>query len=975
MASSTKKKVKSANESPVRAKSFGVLILPENPEEGIKGKEALISSPNIQEVICCGSGSDKVKSVSHTDKTELLAELKASDTDLWFVSNGDVLFNVAKSIQTISNEDLEEKSWFTPYKISTSDNSKPGIGQLFSGFIYNVFTSFFSPSNHKNARWNSFFVKKEALIESLELFNSFKAHRVQNHLSLLSKQKERGTYEAVAAQSYKRPAKSTRKGISGGLSDYVFWFFKAPFVQWKQSNLNFTSKFELLSRFMFGVLCLLAIIGMPLLSFDYGITWDESLQYNFAKDMYKYFATWGEDESVFDTKKGLWAPMQFYGSFFDLLTATINEWFGIEDEYAARHFINALYGAMGMLFVGLSARALTGTWTAGFFALLLIVLSPSFFGHSMNNPKDIPFATGFIAATYYIIRLLKELPRPSFATVLILTLSIASALSIRVGALLLFAYLLMGMGLHWLNYWVKDGQKTAMKYFFPYLKIFGVILVFGWLMGIMFWPFALKAPIGNVMESLDKMSNFSFLTTYETFEGVRTNMKELPWYYSVKHIAIGAPLVVLLGFILQIFGMFGKGKRQMWLNLLVFFMVAFPLFWAVYKDSMLYNAWRHSLFIYANIVILAGAGWAWLVQQKYAIVQYTALALVCIGGGRVAYWMIKEHPNEYLYFNELTGGTAGAYGNYELDYYSNTLKQAAEWMVENVDVKSKKITIAVNNEPLTAQWYFDQYTDSVDVLWTREYELTKKETDYAIFNTRTMSRTTLTTDAYPPKGTIHTIDVDGVPVCAIIKRENQYVPEAYALIESGRAPEAIAPLEKAVAYDPYNDEAWRMLAMAYMNTDKNLYPKAEEALDKAIEVLPENFIAYDMKGMIAFNAQDFTKADSLFQLSAKYKVNYTNAHYNRGISLLNLGNYVDAATEFENSIKYGGHKAEFYKYLGICYMSLNQLDQAIQMLGNSSQINPNDPQVYQYLGQAFARKGDNANAEKYMQQARQMMGN
>ncbi|TNE81797.1 MAG: tetratricopeptide repeat protein [Bacteroidetes bacterium] len=946
--------------------SVGLLYLPANAQDGLKGKEALFQSAAVKSVLALGefeATQDKVQVFS--TKSDLVRALEASELDYWLVSDGSTIFNPAKSLNELNGDSSD---W---YIVSRAHNTeKPGFAHLVKDFFYGVATAFFSPSTHRNAALQTYVAKKDLLLNAFNLFPKQDSVRLQNQVSLLAE--SRGDFEAHQVSLGKRSG-LTRKSIAAGIKDYAHWFFKAPFQQWKSAN-GFGQKSELASRFLFASFFLLTIIGMPLLSFDYGITWDESLQYNFAKDMYKYFATWGEDESVFDTKKGLWAPMQFYGSFFDLLTVTINNWFGIEDEYAARHFVNALFGAMGILFCGLTARAITGSWTAGFMSFLLLLLSPSYFGHAMNNPKDIPFATGMVAATYYIIRLLKSLPRPDFATKFMLTLSIASALSIRVGALLLFAYLLMGMGLNWLNTWKQEGQAVAMQRFKSYLFIFLPILVFGWALGIAFWPFALKAPVGNVLESLNKMSNFSFLTTYETFDGVRTNMKDLPWYYSVKLIAIGAPLVALLGFVLQLVGQFKLNKKGMWLSLLLCFMVAFPLFWAVYKDSMLYNAWRHSLFIYVNIVILAGAGWAWLLTAKNQILNYAAVALILVGSGRVAYWMVKEHPNEYLYFNELTGGTAGAYGNYELDYYSNTLRQAAEWMVNNVDVHSKKIVIAANNEPLTAQWYFNQYTDSVEVIWTREYELTKKETDYAIFNTRTMSKTTLTQGGFPPKGTIHTIDVDGVPVCAIVKRENQYMPQGYALVEAGKMAEAIEPLKKAVAYDSMNDEAWRMLGLAYLNSGGNNQAEAIQALDKAIEILPENFIAYDVKGMLYFNQRDFVKADSLFQLSISYKVNYTNAHYNRGLALFNMGKYADAVKEFENSVRYGGHKPEFYKLLGMCFMNLNQMDQAIQLLGQSVQMNPNDPQVYQYIGQAYAAKGDQQNAQKFFGQAQRLMG-
>ena len=48
-------------------------------------------------------------------------------------------------------------------------------------------------------------------------------------------------------------------------------------------------------------------------------------------------------------------------------------------------------------------------WLAGLLALLMIFLTPSFLGHSLMNPKDIPFATGYIMSLFFTYRLLKFL--------------------------------------------------------------------------------------------------------------------------------------------------------------------------------------------------------------------------------------------------------------------------------------------------------------------------------------------------------------------------------------------------------------------------------------------------------------------------------------------------------------------------------------------------------------------------------------
>ena len=43
-------------------------------------------------------------------------------------------------------------------------------------------------------------------------------------------------------------------------------------------------------------------------------------------------------------------------------------------------------------------------------------------------------------------------------------------------------------------------------------------------------------------------------------------------------------------------------------------------------------------------------------------------------------WTIRNHPHEYVYFNPLVGGLDGAFGNYETDYWGNSIRMASEWL-------------------------------------------------------------------------------------------------------------------------------------------------------------------------------------------------------------------------------------------------------------------------------------------------------
>ncbi|HCS19939.1 MAG TPA: hypothetical protein DIW47_05150 [Bacteroidetes bacterium] len=981
MAAKIKKKDVKVKEVQGLPRDFGILYFFEGDSKRLAEAEGLLRAQKCKSLVVVYGKTEPEKALSnderavyiqHREKAKVSDFIGSKPEEWWVVYDDSCDWNLIKSVKSIEEETWAGSSLLTPSSVQLPENAKPGILSLLLKFLFLLKSAFFSPSTFRHAFWNLVFVRKQKLLQSIEQFGLSSAARMKNSLHLLNKPD--GVFELFLTGKEPSYWKGTVQAFKNGVKDYSAWFFKIPFAVLKNRiPMEKAEKREAISRLSFAVIFLSALIGMPILSLDYGLTWDEPLQYEFAKDMYRYYTSFGEDKSVFDTSKGLWAPMQYYGSFFDLITVAFNDIFGIENEYDARHILNAIFGAIGVLFCGLTARILTGSWLAGLIALVLLLLSPMYFGHSMNNPKDIPFAVGFFGSVYFMIRLLKELPRPGFATLFLLVGSIAFSVSIRVGGFLIFFYLFCGFAIDWFGRLNKQEAGKSASLFLRYLLYFVGIFVFSWILGILFWPFALKDPIQNTYDALVKMSNFSFITSYENFEGKRTLMSAVPWYYTIKLMVIGTPLLILFGALIQVLRFVLNDRKAFWWNALLVLMFVFPIAYTAYKHSTLYNGWRHSIFIYGNLVLLAALGLYFLLANRHKLLRYGGVAIILIGGGNALWWMVKSHPNQYVYFNELTGGLKGAYGYYETDYYSNSVRQAVEWFVENElpKIGDKRVTILTNNEPLSSQYYMNKYTDKVDIVWTREYELTKKYADYSIFTSRTMAKTTLLEGYYPPKGTIHIVELDDVPLCAVVKHENHYMAEGYMETDSAHYAEAKELFWKAVEYDPGNDEAWRMLGLSMANISPQYADSALWALRKSIDILPENFIAYDITGMIFSSLNKHDTAVTMFEKAIFYKINYTNAHYNLGLSYFNLNNFLKASVSFENAIRYGGQQPMYYKLLGICMLNLNRLSEAQQYLTFSAQ-NSNDPEAYYYLGQAFELQGNTSSAQQMYQRAEEL---
>jgi tetratricopeptide (TPR) repeat protein len=722
-------------------------------------------------------------------------------------------------------------------------------------------------------------------------------------------------------------------------------------------------------RMAFFVLTLLSFFILPILSQQFGMTWDERRHNEYSKLSLEYFTTFGDDTTSLQAN----IPTQefrYYGEHFNVIAAFLYTYISPFGEYETRHMLNAIYAFFAMLFAALIAKEIGG-WRAGAIGWLLILLSPVFLAHGMNNPTDIPFATGFAIAIYYLFKIYKNLPTPKTSHILMAAVGIAIAVGSRVGGILLYAYAAMFMGIHWLQFFKKEGSAAAVTMIVPYTKIFAAILVIGHLLSVSLWPFAQQEILTGWYEAFKKSTEGAYFTyNHELFEGARIYMANVPWYYLPKFIIINSPIAVLVGvaLVFLLLPLVSKLRYNVTLYLLLLFTVLFPIVYAEYKSLYYYNGWRHYLFIYPSIAAAAALGWESL--SRLTTKYLAALpALLC---ALPLMWMVNNHPNQAVYFNELAGGTKGAYGKYELDYYSNACREAGEWIAKQHPNDS--VLIGINNEPLTASYYAHQINPALRFQWMREYEEQKPRWDYAILSTRTYSANELLNGAFPPKGTVYVVEADGAPLCAVVKRENTYMPDGYDAWMRKDYDSAVWYFTEATKYNPMDEEAWRMLGTSYWN--KQSADTAIMMLEKAIEIFPENYTAYNEMGIVFANGKkDLSKALTYFNKAMALKVNYSDPYYYASAILLNQTDYYGAIKYLERGIKNGGNRVpEFYYNLAYAYANTNSLKKAEENLLLCLGINDRYAQAYQLLGNVYQQMGKTNEAQQCMQRYQMLTG-
>lgn len=697
--------------------------------------------------------------------------------------------------------------------------------------------------------------------------------------------------------------------------------------------MNFFADEKNTRKIFWGLLSLIFLV-MLIITPDYGISGDDVTQWRYGTSVWNYIKTFGEDKTAV-TGKYLENTQTLYGGIVDGVAAMFIDIFKPKNEFLVRHYWIMMFGFTGILYTGLIARKLTGKWMAGVLAIIFIVFIPRYFGEAANNPKDIPFAATYMMALYYTICWLQNTDAPKWKYTVLLGIAIALCMGIRIGGLLLLAYFFMAFAVRlWQTKGFSDG--TIKKNFVHVL----VVLIIGYFGACIWWPYAWEDIVNHPYEAFKVMSDYP-ATIKMLFEGQETYSSDLPAYYTPKFIAITLPLFALLG-VAGCVGLiaankdFRKSSNYLWL---IIFSWAFPVFYIVYKHSVVYDGMRHTLFVLPSIAITAAIFFHYMLEkfrEKKAI-RMTVAGVMIVLLALPARFTFANHPNQYVYFNEFIGGIKGAQGIYETDYYMNSIKQGYNWLNKNEFSKlngKDTIVVATNCVEPIFQYLHDSKVP-LRIEYVRYYEKNRKNWDYGIFFGRFLDREELQNGYFPSKLAIHNIEADGVTLTTIIKNDGERLGmKGYQAMTSGDLANAINYTTAATKKDAYDTELWQNLASIHIAM--NNYPEAKKAIDEARKISSLDVGTADMAGDLALRMGDINTSQMIY------------------------------GELLENSPKQGEG------YLGMAKIQATKGDYglAVQNIQTAIDYSPYlEKQGLTLMGMIYQRKGDMAQAQKFFQMA------
>ena len=426
------------------------------------------------------------------------------------------------------------------------------------------------------------------------------------------------------------------------------------------------------------VLAIVALIAV--LTFrDYGLGWDDYTHAEYGNLLLSLYGS-----GLRDTRALSFVNLYMYGGGFDMLAALLAK-VSPFDLFEPRRRAGAGAGVIGLFIVWRLGRRVGGS-KAGLLALVLLCISPLYYGHMYMNPKDAPFAVAMALLLLGLVRTFEEYPRPNPATIAIFAIGLGLSVGTRIiggisvcyaaaGLLLVYGIELRTLGLR---------AATSRLGGFIVTLLPGLVLAYC-VMGLA-WPWSAVAPL-NPLRASEYFSHFFEKPWKEMFDGVAISVPDMPRTYVPTLFALKEPEIILLLGVGGIAGALVAATRRdvpvaHRAGLLILAVAAvLPVAMTVIARPAMYNGIRHFVFIMPPIAVLGGVAGAWVFERlaRYGRPALAAGAVAATAGVlSPVIEMVQLHPYQYTHFNHLAGGIRSADVNYMLDYWGLAFKQAAD---------------------------------------------------------------------------------------------------------------------------------------------------------------------------------------------------------------------------------------------------------------------------------------------------------
>jgi hypothetical protein len=447
-------------------------------------------------------------------------------------------------------------------------------------------------------------------------------------------------------------------------------------------------------KFLAGLLIIILLTLIISLSTykNFGTTADEELEYKSGKALMTYYLTGKDPENTGLENRHL----PSYSTYFRTIPA-IFSLVNTTGYYERYHVLNMLFGSL--LFIAMFLILFyeyKKIWIS-LFGTFLLFLTPRLTGDIPANPKDIPFAISYFI-TLILIHLVNKQNYSLKKKIFLLGPIFGITYAIRLVGLSLFPiYFLYSLISQ--NFSLKKSRQVL-------LEMSGILSI-SFIILMPLWPALRNNFPQNISYLFENATNFGHWDHTNLFQGKFLTKDQRPTEYLPIWILITTPLVVLVPFFCSPYILYiSKHSRK----ILVLMYLALGINFSAYflTKPLVYNGIRHFLYLLPPIVFISYISSVEifkLVINKSKLLSRILILVYLIGILSLIQFFVNFHPYQYIYFNEIIGGTRGASGKFDLDYWGATYKEATEWLRDNTSVTSGLPKVYACNVGYVVQYY------------------------------------------------------------------------------------------------------------------------------------------------------------------------------------------------------------------------------------------------------------------------------
>lgn len=147
------------------------------------------------------------------------------------------------------------------------------------------------------------------------------------------------------------------------------------------------------------------------------------------------------------------------------------------------------------------------------------------------------------------------------------------------------------------------------------------------------------------------------------------------------------------------------------------------------------------------------------------------------------------------------------------------------------------------------------------------------------------------------------------------------------------------------------------------------YATAISYYDKAIEINPNSYDAWIMKGRIKYYMMSYVTSAICYSKAIKIKPDSAEAYNNRGMAYFARRDYQKAKDDFKKATELDSKLAEPHNNLGLIYASENDYDKALFYYNKALELNPKNGPSYFNIAKIYEIIGQIDNAIKFYEKS------